>query len=111
MLKVDAIVNPAHPSLRAGEGLCEIIHNRAGKNLETYCRMLGEHEYDDAVITPAFNLPHCKNVIHACAPYWVNYNCLCSKEPRAPMKVGPRLFCRQQTHHITFMYLQYNDMK
>ena len=75
-LEVDAIVNPAHPSLRAGGGLCGIIHNRAGKNLETYCRMLGEHEYGDVVITPAFNLPHCKNVIHACAPYWVDGNCM-----------------------------------
>ena len=38
--------------------------------------MLGEHEYGDVVITLAFNLPHCQNVIHACAPYWVDGNCL-----------------------------------
>jgi O-acetyl-ADP-ribose deacetylase (regulator of RNase III) len=82
-LEVDAIVNPAHPNLRAGGGLCRIIHNRAGKNLETYYRMLEEHEYDDVVITPALNLPHCKNFIHACAPYWVNYKYLCSKETKS----------------------------
>jgi len=57
MFEVDAIANPDNPSLRAGEGLCEIIHTRAGKYLETYCRMLGEHEHGDAFITPAFNLP------------------------------------------------------
>jgi len=57
MFVVDDIANPDIPSLRAGEGLCEIIHNRAGKHLETYCRILGEHEHGDAVITPAFNLP------------------------------------------------------
>ena len=38
--------------------------------------MLGEHEYGDVVITLAFNLPHCQNVIHACAPYWVDGKCL-----------------------------------
>ena len=57
MFVIDAIVNPDIPSLRAGEGLCGIIHNRAGKHLDTYCRILGEHEHGDAVITPAFNLP------------------------------------------------------
>ena len=55
MFVIDAIANPDIPSLHAGEGLCGIIHNRAGKHLETYCRILWEH--DDAVITPAFNLP------------------------------------------------------
>ncbi|MBT7108471.1 MAG: hypothetical protein HN942_05385 [Methylococcales bacterium] len=57
MFVVDAIANPDIPSLRAGEGLCGIIHNHAGKHLDTYCRILGEHEHGDAVITPAFNLP------------------------------------------------------
>ena len=55
--KIVARLNPDIPSLRAGEGLCGIIHNRAGKHLETYCRILGEHEHGDAVITSAFNLP------------------------------------------------------
>ena len=57
MFVVDAIANPDIPSLRAGEGLCGIIHNHAGKHLDTYCRILGEHEHGDAVITSAFNLP------------------------------------------------------
>ena len=40
MFVIDAIANPDIPSLRAGEGICGIIHNRAGKHLETYCRIL-----------------------------------------------------------------------
>ena len=40
MFVVDAIANPDIPSLHAGERLCGIIHNRAGKHLETYCRIL-----------------------------------------------------------------------
>ncbi len=38
--QVDAIVNPAHPSLLAGSGLCGEIFKWAGKiQLENHCRL------------------------------------------------------------------------
>jgi len=73
-LQVDAIVNPSHTSLFAGSGLCGIIHRYAGRELETYCRTLGTQNHGDVVITPSFKLSHCKNVIHACCPRWIDGN-------------------------------------
>jgi len=73
-LQVDAIVNPAHTSLFAGSGLCGIIHRYAGRELETYCRAFGAQNHGNVVITPAFKLPNCQKVIHACGPRWIDGN-------------------------------------
>ncbi len=72
--QVDAIVNPAHPSLLAGSGLCGEIFRRAGKiQLEKHCRLELQKinkntlELGKAIITPAFNLP-LKCIIHTAVP-------------------------------------------
>lgn len=72
--QVDAIVNPAHPSLLAGSGLCGEIFKRAGKiQLENHChselRKINRNtlELGKAIITPAFNLSF-KRIIHTAVP-------------------------------------------
>lgn len=72
--QVDAIVNPAHPSLLAGSGLCGEIFKRAGKiQLENHCRLELQKinrntlELGKAIITPAFNLSF-KRIIHTSVP-------------------------------------------
>ncbi len=72
--QVDAIVNPAHPSLLAGSGLCGEIFKRAGKiQLENHCRSelqkinRNNLELGKSIITPAFNLP-VKSIIHTAVP-------------------------------------------
>lgn len=70
--KVDAIVNPANVSLLAGSGLCGVIHKHAGPELETDCKILGQQEYGNAVITKAYSLPNCEHIIHACGPRWLD---------------------------------------
>ena len=70
VLKTQAIVNSANPSLLAGGGVCGAIHRAAGPKLEVACRSIGKIEPGQAVITSAFNLP-ADYVIHAVAPrYW-----------------------------------------
>lgn len=72
--QVDVIVNPAHPSLLAGSGLCGEIFKRAGKKqLENYCLIELQKtsrstlELGQAIITPAFNLSF-KRIIHTAVP-------------------------------------------
>ncbi len=72
--KVDAIVNPAHPSLLAGSGLCGKIFKQAGKSeLENFCRSklqrmkLNALAVGQTIITPAFNLPF-QSIIHTAVP-------------------------------------------
>ena len=63
----DAIVNSAHPSMLAGSGVCGLIHKAAGKGLEEYGKQFAPLKMTQAVITPAFDLPH-KAIIHVSAP-------------------------------------------
>ena len=66
----EAIVNPAHTSLLAGSGLCGVIHKHAGVELEKHCESLGEQQYGDVVLTPAFGLTQFQYIIHVCSPRW-----------------------------------------
>jgi len=73
-IPVDAIINPANPSLRHMGGLCGIIHNAAGPELEIECLkfpvILGDTlcKTGDAVITSGYKLKKAKYVIHAVGP-------------------------------------------
>lgn len=69
-LDVDAIVNPAHPSLLAGSGLCGSIHRKAGKELEKDCKLIGGCDKGHAVITDSYNLK-AGQVIHAVGPHYI----------------------------------------
>ncbi|MEI6800197.1 MAG: macro domain-containing protein [Pseudomonadota bacterium] len=71
VLKTQAIVNSANPSLLAGGGVCGAIHRAAGPQLEVACRSIGKIEPGQAVITSAFNLP-ADYVIHAVAPRYLD---------------------------------------
>jgi len=71
VLKTQAIVNSANPSLLAGGGVCGAIHRAAGPLLEVACRSIGKIEPGQAVITSAFNLP-ADYVIHAIAPRYLD---------------------------------------
>lgn len=76
---VDCIVNPAHPSLLAGSGLCGQIFKMAGKNdLENYCLTYLQNnskkqlDIGEAMMTPAFQLPF-KNIIHTAVPKYFQH--------------------------------------
>jgi O-acetyl-ADP-ribose deacetylase (regulator of RNase III) len=63
----DAIVNSANSSMRAGSGVCGVIHRAAGKDLELHTKYLAPLISPNAVITQAFNLPN-KYILHVCTP-------------------------------------------
>lgn len=76
---VDCIVNPAHPSLLAGSGLCGQIFKMAGKkDLENYCltylRNNSKKQLDigGAMMTPAFQLPFI-SIIHTAVPKYFQH--------------------------------------
>lgn len=73
-IRADAIVNPAHPSLLAGSGLCGEIFRKAGKReLESYCLQqlkylhINQLTLGQVILTPAFGLPF-QAIIHTAVP-------------------------------------------
>lgn len=68
--EVDAIVNAANKYLYSGSGICGEIFRRNGyTKLEEACSKIETPLKDgDAVITPAFNMPNTKHIIHAVGP-------------------------------------------
>ena len=76
---VDCIVNPAHPSLLAGSGLCGQIFKMAGKkDLENFCLTYLQNnskkqlDIGEAMMTPAFQLPF-KKIIHTAVPKYFQH--------------------------------------
>ena len=70
--EVDAIVNAANKYLYSGGGICGEIFRRNGIDLEEACSKINTPLNDgDAVITPSFNMPNTKYIIHAVGP---NFN-------------------------------------
>ena len=68
-MKVDAIVNSAHPTAGVGGGVDFAIHQAAGPELLNERMKLGDIATGDAFITPAFRLP-AKYVVHTVGPIW-----------------------------------------
>lgn len=69
-LHTDAVVNPATPSLTAGEGISAEIFAAAGqRKLAAACKQIGYCETGCSVITKGCDLPS-KFVIHTVGPIW-----------------------------------------
>ena len=68
-MKVDVIVNSAHPTPEVGGGVDYAIHQAAGPKLIAARRKIGDIATGTAFITPAFQLK-AKYVVHTVGPIW-----------------------------------------
>lgn len=72
-MHVDAIVNTANPRPVIGAGVDSAIHKKAGEKLLQARLKIGDINFGEAIITPAFNLD-AKYVIHTAGPLWNDGN-------------------------------------
>jgi ADP-ribosylglycohydrolase/O-acetyl-ADP-ribose deacetylase (regulator of RNase III) len=66
-LDCDGLVNSANENLRAGSGVCGVIHAAAGPDLEAHSHKLAPLSVGAAIPTPGFRLPQ-RMVIHTRGP-------------------------------------------
>jgi O-acetyl-ADP-ribose deacetylase (regulator of RNase III) len=66
----DGIVNSANERLRAGSGVCGVIHRAAGPELESFSQAQAPLALGQAIVTPGFALPQ-KAVIHVRGPKYL----------------------------------------
>lgn len=70
---VDAMINPAHASLKPGSGLCGVMHKKGGVQMTDACAVIykekGIFTEGSATTTEAGKLP-AHHVIHAITPIW-----------------------------------------
>jgi O-acetyl-ADP-ribose deacetylase (regulator of RNase III) len=76
-LVIDGIVNAANTDLLSGGGVCGVIHEKSGPELEAACRKLQRCEIGNAKITSGFKLP-CRYVLHTVGPQRSNRKQLAS---------------------------------
>lgn len=70
LIKCDAVVNPTDRWLSGGGGADAAIHDAAGKELDLHCEEIGSLSVGEAIITPAYDMPYCKHIIHVVGPVW-----------------------------------------
>jgi ADP-ribosyl-[dinitrogen reductase] hydrolase len=69
-LDCDGLVNSANENLRAGSGVCGVIHAAAGPELEAHSHKLSPLALGAAIATPGFRLPQ-RTVIHTRGPKYL----------------------------------------
>lgn len=69
-LDCDGLVNSANENLRAGSGVCGVIHAAAGPELEAHSHKLAPLSVGAAISTPGFRLPQ-RMVIHTRGPKYL----------------------------------------
>lgn len=70
-IRTDAIVNAANEHLQQGGGVCGAIFHAAGATkLRLVCDGFGHCDTGHAVLTPAFDHPNSRFIIHAVGPRW-----------------------------------------
>ena len=70
LIKCDAVVNPTDRWLSGGGGADAAIHDAAGEQLDKHCEEIGSLSVGEAIITPAYDMPYCKHIIHVAGPLW-----------------------------------------
>ncbi len=66
----DAIVNSANSNLRAGSGVCGVIYQAAGPQLEPYTIQFAPLCLGSAIVSPGFNLAP-QSIIHVKGPHFL----------------------------------------
>ena len=71
-VEADAVVLPANPSLKEGNGVSEVIFKEAGrKKLSAVCDEIGHCDVGFATVTEGYNLES-DYIIHAVVPRWID---------------------------------------
>lgn len=68
-MKVDAIINTTNADMIGYSGVDELVHRRAGPQLDDFCRSLPPLELGFTAVTPGFGL-ECQYIIHTSGPVW-----------------------------------------